>query len=158
MSYKDLEPYRDVLLLNSDYNPISIIKWRRAVVLLLKERVKFISKRVVCLKNFIRIPYEKLLSVKPTKNLIKKFGNYTCAYCGSYKNLTVDHVLPLSRGGTHEFSNMVCACRSCNEEKGNRTPEEWGKLPYSKPYRPFSKLELIVKQSNVSEWKQYIYT
>jgi 5-methylcytosine-specific restriction endonuclease McrA len=158
MDYKKLEPYKDVLLLNADYNPISIIKWRRTVVLLLKGRVKFISKRVVCLTNFIRIPYEKLLSVKPTKNLVKKICNFQCVYCGSYKNLTIDHVIPQSRGGQHTFENLVCACANCNYEKGDRTPQQWGKLPYIKPYRPFSKLEIIVKQSNVEEWKKYIYT
>jgi 5-methylcytosine-specific restriction endonuclease McrA len=158
MDYNKLEPFKDVLLLNSDYNAISIIKWRRAVVLLLKNRVKFISKRVVCLRNYIKIPYEKLLSIKPTKNLVKKLGNYTCAYCGSYQNLTVDHLIPTSRGGEHSFQNMVCACRRCNEEKGDRTPQEWGKLPYLTPYKPFSKLEIMVKQSNIPEWKQYIYT
>ena len=158
MSYKDLEPYRDVLLLNSDYNPISIIKWRRAVVLLLKERVKFISKRVICLKNYVRIPFENLLSVRPTKNLVKKFGNYQCAYCGIYDNLTIDHVIPLSRGGLHTFDNLVPACRNCNEEKGNRTPEEWGKFPYRTNYKPKSKLEIILRKSNVDEWKEYVYT
>jgi 5-methylcytosine-specific restriction endonuclease McrA len=158
MNHKKLEPFNDVLLLNADYNAISIIKWRRAVVLLLKNKVKFISKRVVCLRNYIKIPYKKLLSLKPTKNLVKKLGNYACAYCGSYLDLTVDHLIPTSRGGEHSFENMVCACRSCNEKKGDRTPLEWGRLPYLPAYKPFSKLEIIVRQSNVSEWKQYIYT
>lgn len=101
MDFKKLTPFKDVLLLNSDFNPISIIKWKRAVVLLLKEKVKFISSRVVRLVSYVRIPYEKLLSVRPSKNLIKKIGNYTCAYCGSIQNLTVDHMIPLSRGDSH---------------------------------------------------------
>jgi 5-methylcytosine-specific restriction endonuclease McrA len=158
MDFKKLTPYKDILLLNSDYNPISIIKWRRAVVLLLKEKVKFISSRVVRLVSYVRIPYRKLLSVRPSKNLIKKIGNYTCAYCGSIHNLTVDHMIPLSRGGTHTFDNLVCACRKCNEEKGNRTPQEWGRLPYKLEYKPTSKLEIILKKSNVSEWVPYVYT
>lgn len=157
MNYKDLIPYKDVLLLNSDYNAISIIKWKRAVVLLIKNRVKMISKRVVCLLNYVKIPYQKLLSVKPTKNLVKRLGNYACAYCGSFQNLTIDHMIPLSRGGEHTFKNLVCACRKCNEEKGPRTPQEWGKLPYIPQYKPSSKLEMIVKKSNVDEWQAYIY-
>jgi 5-methylcytosine-specific restriction endonuclease McrA len=158
MDHKKLEPFKDVLLLNADYNPISIIKWRRAVVLLLKKRVKFISKRVICLANYIKIPYQKLLSVRPTKNLIKKLCNYQCSYCGSFKDLTIDHIIPLSRGGEHSFENTTCCCRKCNEEKGNRTPEEWGRTLYVKPYKPFSRLEIILKRSNVLEWKQYLYT
>lgn len=157
MNYKDLIPYKDVLLLNSDYNAISIIKWKRAVVLLIKNRVKIISKRVVCLLNYVKIPYQKLLSVKPTKNLVKRLGNYACAYCGSFQNLTIDHMIPLSRGGEHTFKNLVCACRKCNEEKGSLTPQEWGKLPYIPQYKPSSKLEMIVKKSNVDEWQAYIY-
>jgi 5-methylcytosine-specific restriction endonuclease McrA len=158
MDYRNLEPFKDVLLLNSDYNPISIIKWRRAVVLLLKKRVKFISKRVICLVNYIKIPYQKLLSTRPTKNLIKKICNYQCSYCGSIKDLTIDHIIPLSRGGTHSFSNLTCACRTCNEQKGDRTPEEWGRPLYVRPYKPFSRLEIILKKSNVDEWKSYLYT
>jgi 5-methylcytosine-specific restriction endonuclease McrA len=157
MDYLKLEPRKDVLLLNADYNAISIIKWKKAVILLLKNKVKLISQRVVCLRNYIKIPYQRLISFRPTKNMIKKMGNYTCAYCGSIKDLTIDHVIPLSRGGEHVFDNLVCACKTCNGRKGNKTPEEWGKLPYRTPYKPTSKLEVIIKQSRVNEWKQYIY-
>jgi len=158
MDYKDLISYKEVLLLNSDYNPISVVSWRRAIVLIIKNKVKLISQRVIRLINYIKIPVYKLLSVKPTKNLVKKLGNYTCAYCGSFKDLTIDHILPISRGGQHTFSNLCCCCRKCNEEKGNRTPQEWGKIPYKPNYNPKSKLEIILKKSNVDEWKQYIYT
>lgn len=153
-----LIPYKEVLLLNADLNPISIVKWRRAVVLLMKNKVRMISQRVICLMNYIKIPIYKLLSLKPTKNLVKKFGNYICAYCGSTRDLTIDHMIPRSRGGEHTFKNLCCCCRKCNEEKGDRTPEEWGRIPYKPPYNPQSKLELIVKKSKVQEWRSYIYT
>ena len=156
--YQELIPHKEVLLLNADMNAISIVSWRRAVVLLIKNKVKLISQRVICLINYIKIPVYKMLSVRPTKNLVKKLGNYHCAYCGSIKDLTIDHMLPQSRGGKHTYDNLVCCCRQCNEEKGNRTPEEWGRLPYREPYRPFSKLEIIVKKSKVEEWKKYIYS
>lgn len=158
MDHKNLEPYQDILLLNADYNPISIIKWRRAVVLILKNRVKFISKRVVRLLTYIKIPHHRLLSVRPTKNLVKKLCNQQCSYCGSIKELTIDHVIPLSRGGQHTFENLTCACLKCNAEKGNRTPEEWGRTLYIKSYKPFSKLEIILKTSKVDEWFDYVYT
>jgi 5-methylcytosine-specific restriction endonuclease McrA len=158
MDYRKLEPFKDILLLNADYNPISIIKWKRAVVLLFKNRVKFISKRVVRLLSYIKIPHHRLLSVRPTKNLIKKYCNYQCSYCGSIKDLTIDHIIPLSRGGSHSFDNLTCACLKCNAEKGNRTPEEWGTPLYTRPYKPFSKLEVILKTSNVDEWLDYVYT
>lgn len=153
----ELIPHKEVLLINADLNPISIVKWRRAVVLLLKKKVRLVSQRVICLVNYVKIPIYKLLSFRPTKNLVKKFGNYQCAYCGSLKDLTIDHMIPISRGGQHTFSNLCCCCRTCNEEKGNRTPEEWGKIPYKPPFNPKSKLEIIIKKSNVLEWSNYVY-
>lgn len=48
-----------------------------------------------------------------------------CAYCGSTHDLSRDHVVPKSRGGSLDPSNIVIACRNCNSAKGNRTPEEW---------------------------------
>jgi len=50
---------------------------------------------------------------------------YQCVYCKAIENLTLDHVIPQSRGGSHESDNLVCACASCNSRKRNRTPEEW---------------------------------
>lgn len=53
--------------------------------------------------------------------------NYTCVYCGKKSEyLEVDHVLPRSRGGLDTLDNLVCACRSCNRSKSDKTPEEWG--------------------------------
>lgn len=50
---------------------------------------------------------------------------YACVYCGSPLNLTLDHIIPQSRGGSHEPVNLCTCCRSCNSSKGARTPEEW---------------------------------
>lgn len=50
---------------------------------------------------------------------------YKCVYCGSFSDLTIDHVTPVSRGGTNSLSNLATACRSCNSSKNDKTPEEW---------------------------------
>lgn len=50
---------------------------------------------------------------------------HACVYCGSPMNLTLDHVIPQSRGGSHDAENLVTACRSCNSSKGAKTPAEW---------------------------------
>lgn len=50
---------------------------------------------------------------------------FCCVYCGTTENLTIDHQLPLSRGGTNNLENLVACCQSCNSSKGDRTPEEW---------------------------------
>ena len=52
--------------------------------------------------------------------------NYTCRYCGSKENLTLDHVIPQSKGGEDSIDNLVTACKSCNSRKKDRTPEEAG--------------------------------
>lgn len=65
------------------------------------------------------------VSAKEWRALVEKFQN-ACAYCGtSDVALTMDHVIPLSRGGRHSVSNIVPACLRCNSSKGSRTPEEW---------------------------------
>ncbi|HEY8415284.1 MAG TPA: RNA-guided endonuclease IscB, partial [Thermaerobacter sp.] len=61
-----------------------------------------------------------------------------CAYCGGPGPLTIDHVVPRSRGGTNAWENLLPACRACNQAKGNRTPEEWGVRPRVKP-KPLDK-------------------
>lgn len=69
-------------------------------------------------------------SQKDTSYLVHKESvfsrdGYACVYCGSPLNLSLDHVIPQSRGGEHSPSNLVTACRSCNSSKGAKTPEEW---------------------------------
>jgi hypothetical protein len=68
---------------------------------------------------------------------VLKRDKYTCVYCRSTEDLTVDHVIPQSRGGTHDASNLVACCNGCNSEKGARTPEEW--LGYSLEKRIFQR-------------------
>lgn len=50
---------------------------------------------------------------------------YKCVYCGYFADLTIDHIVPVSRGGTNSVSNLATACRSCNSSKNDKTPEEW---------------------------------
>lgn len=59
------------------------------------------------------------------KEVFERDG-YACVYCGSQLSLSLDHVIPQSRGGAHTLDNLVTACRRCNSSKGARTPEEWG--------------------------------
>ncbi len=65
-------------------------------------------------------------SWRSVRNFILKRDNYTCQYCGDKDGpFEADHIMPKSRGGTDEERNLVCACRSCNRSKKDRTPEEW---------------------------------
>jgi hypothetical protein len=56
---------------------------------------------------------------------IKEEWNYECAYCGSEKNLTLDHIIPRSKGGSDKITNIVCACKECNHDKGQEFWSEW---------------------------------
>lgn len=128
-----------VLVLNASFEPINVCSLRRAVVLILKgsARVEESSNRllhspsrtlrapsVIRLVEYIHIPYErKSLS---RKNILLRDHNM-CQYCGRTsvpQDLTLDHVVPRSRGGTSGWENLVACCRSCNNRKGDRTPDE----------------------------------
>ena len=56
---------------------------------------------------------------------IKEKWNYECAYCGSEKNLTLDHITPRSKGGSEKVTNILCACHSCNQSKGHKMWSDW---------------------------------
>ena len=61
------------------------------------------------------------------KQDIKEYWNHECAYCGSNENLTIDHIVPQSKGGPDISKNIVCSCESCNHSKGHNSWEEWYK-------------------------------
>jgi 5-methylcytosine-specific restriction endonuclease McrA len=130
-----------VLVLNSTYEPINVTTARRAIVLILKgtARPEEVTSRIVRsahvaipipsvirLLEYVHVPFErKELS---RKNVLLRDG-YTCQYCGRRfpsSELTVDHVIPRSKGGRTSWDNVVAGCRRCNVRKGNRTPEEAG--------------------------------
>jgi 5-methylcytosine-specific restriction endonuclease McrA len=115
-----------ILLLNSTYEPLHMMNWKRATVLVLKNKAHVVSKRTIRLKNYVKIPTVKTLAGKPTRSLILKRDDHTCQYC-EYKGqkLTLDHVIPKSRGGGDSWQNLVTSCLECNNCKDNRTPEEW---------------------------------
>ena len=157
MDYQKIKINHNILVLNADYNPINICDGRRAIVLLLKQKAQFISNKVIRLLEYIRLPYQKLMEDRPTRNLIMKRHNYTCCYCGAKENLTLDHILPSSRGGQDTWENLATSCGSCNVKKGNKTPEE-SNIPLLKTSkRPYNKLHLTINTSNVSDWKSFIY-
>src|SRR5262245_26852129 len=138
----------DVLLLNASYEPLAVITRRRAVSLILKERVEAASAElvklqgatgtlaipsVIRLRRYINVPRRGMCW---SKRAVLQRDKYTCAYCGirpgdqqrgktlTPHSFTVDHIIPRSRGGRNTWGNTVCACPVCNQKKGNRTPHE----------------------------------
>lgn len=92
--------------------------------------------RVILLKNYDRLPRREVKFSR--HNIYLRDGN-RCQYCGgryASSELSLDHVLPLSRGGVSSWENVVCACLTCNVKKGNRTPAEAGIRLIAPPERP----------------------
>jgi 5-methylcytosine-specific restriction endonuclease McrA len=163
----------NVLVLNATYEPLNVVSVKRAVVLLLKEKAELVEAAeaklrsenyslpvplVIRLMYFVRIP--RRISLPVTRRGVLSRDHYTCQYCGAMpprKDLTLDHVLPRSRGGKTTWENVVAACKKCNGRKGSRTPEEAHmKLP-ALPKRP--RYLAIAALSNVEAkqaWGKYI--
>lgn len=126
-----------VLVLNQNYLPMHICSARRAVVLMLLGKAEMVENgvggvhtidtvfplpSVVRLLYLIRLPR---LQRKLTRYEVFNRDRFTCQYCGQEtRELTLDHVLPRSRGGVHSWDNVVSACIPCNHRKGEKTPAE----------------------------------
>jgi 5-methylcytosine-specific restriction endonuclease McrA len=162
-----------VLVLNASYEPISVVSVRRAVILLLKEKAELIEAAeaelrsenvtmrlplVIRLFYYVRIPYRVSLPI--TRRTVLARDHYTCQYCGrqpSRRDLTVDHILPRSRGGTTSWENVVTACQRCNARKGNHTPDEVNMHPLLPPSRPrYIALAMIESSEARRAWDKYI--
>ena len=157
MDYLKIESGSQVLLLNADYQPLNICSYRKAVILSLKNKVQVLSKRVIRLINYIRIPFSRLMSTAPTRNLIMKRDGYICSYCGAKEQLTIDHILPTSKGGQNTWENMTTCCLKCNSKKGDKLLKETNMILHNPPTIPFSKITLTIKQSRNPEWTEYNY-
>lgn len=144
--------FSGALILNSGYEPLQIVNWQRAIVLWLQARVEvleFHEEFVHSVSASFPIPSVIRLKtyIKPMKSSQVRFSRqnvflrdkHTCQYCGkksAEKFLTIDHVIPLSRGGRHDWINVVTACAKCNNKKGSQTPDEAHMPLSSKPHKP----------------------
>ena len=163
-------PMGKVLVLNASYEPLNITSWRRAIVLLIKEKAEQIEHgslfiypnmplpTVIRLRHYVHVPYKDIPLTR--RNILHRDG-HSCQYCGySGDELTLDHVIPRSRGGGDAWENIVTACVRCNVRKGNRTPREAGMPLESKPSKPHSSLYFEVRKQIRSgrhvEWKKYV--
>ncbi|MDD1416721.1 HNH endonuclease [Dolichospermum sp. ST_con] len=161
---------RKVLVLNASFEPLNITSWRRATVLLIKgkaERLEYNGKfiysdfplpTVIRLRHYVRVPYMEIPFTR--RNILHRDSN-TCQYCGSTGDgLTLDHVMPRSRGGGDTWENIVTACVRCNIKKGCRTPQE-ARMPLRHlPRQPYSSLYFEVtkhlKSGLHQEWQKYV--
>ena len=108
------------------------------------------------LKFFV---YIKRNELAPTKHNIFRRDANTCQYCGSKKDLTIDHVVPVSKGGKNTWTNMVTACHKCNNKKGDKSLEDIGFTLKSTPRKPgfFNIFHDYYKENSLESWKDYIF-
>jgi 5-methylcytosine-specific restriction endonuclease McrA len=157
MDYLQIEPNQTILVLNASYEPINFTNWRRAIVLLIKNKAQALGKRVIRLVNYIKLPYAKLAQNKPSRTMIYKRDGHKCQYCGSTKELTIDHIIPRSRGGEDTWENLVVACMPCNSRKGDKLLEDTNLVLQTIPRKPINKMLFTLDRANVEEWKEYSY-
>lgn len=160
-----------VLVLNQDYRALTICSVERATVLVLLQKADLIEvlpeqfvrspslrlpwPSVVRLKGYAAVPFKRILLSR--KNVLRR-DRYHCQYCGSREDLTIDHILPKSRGGPDTWENLVTACVPCNNRKGNRTPDEAGMRLHRQPFRPSYVAFLRDFVGLVDDaWKPYLY-
>lgn len=159
-----------VLVLNQDYSPMAVCTVQRAFLLIYLEKAELLNSvkdhflrtvsrnypmpSVIRINHYITVPYK---GVVMTRQNIFKRDNYECQYCGVNRDLTLDHVMPRSRGGRSNWKNLVTACKRCNTRKGDFTPQEAEMKLMNVPYKP-SYLVFIRESSGFvqEEWRPYL--
>lgn len=150
-----IKPNSSVLVLNATYEPVNITSWKRAIVLLVKEKATVISEKVIRLIEYVRVPISKIMQAKPSRAMIYKRDGHKCQYCGATRKLTIDHVVPKSRGGQDTWQNLVVACSKCNTAKANKPLEQTGMKLTRKPFAPTNKVVFLISNTKDPEWQQY---
>ncbi len=112
---------------------------------------------VIVLKNYIRKDFMSYSCNR--KNVIWRDKNI-CQYCGNrfcFSDLTMDHVIPKSRGGNREWTNIVACCKRCNSKKGNRTPQEARMPLIKKPVVPKWNIKVLLRDRKIpNEWRDFL--
>ncbi|MFP4368343.1 MAG: HNH endonuclease [Candidatus Kapaibacterium sp.] len=161
-----------VLVLNQSYEPITVCSAKKAMILIFlmkaeivetyKDRfIRSVSQAfpfpsVIRLSAYIRVPFKQIELSR--KNILRR-DNFQCQYCGKKSSvLTIDHILPKSRGGGDTWENLITACVKCNNIKGSRTPGEAGMKLLSKPQRPHHIVFFKQFFGNVEDnWKPFLF-
>ena len=161
-----------VLVLNASYEPINVCTVRRAAVLILKNRAEVLEKGdwalhaesltlprpvVIRLLTYVRIPRDAHRR-KITRRAVFARDRWTCQYCGHERgNLTVDHVIPRSKGGNSTWENIVTCCAPCNRRKGDRLPRQANMVPARRPKAPNPTIFIHVATPTIpAAWEQYL--
>ena len=167
-----MKKYEKTLVVDSSYIARSIISTERAFVISYKGNADILAEypesfglvnpnltinkpSIIRVHTYVRLNFQK---VPLTRENIFKRDDYQCVYCDNHtkrKDLTLDHVVPQSKGGPNSWDNLVTACKRCNNEKADLTLVEYGKdIP--KPQRPHYLMLLKKVHFLPEEWKPYL--
>ncbi len=141
------------LVLNAAYEPIHLVSWEKAMCLVFTAKAEIVAEydhmvrsvsqifkmpSVVRLKRYVRT-FKRTMNARCTRRNVLMRDRFTCQYCAvvcTMNTITIDHVLPRSRGGKTVWDNVVAACHPCNRRKADRTPAEVGLKLMRLPKRP----------------------
>jgi 5-methylcytosine-specific restriction endonuclease McrA len=162
---------QSVLVLNATYEPLNVTSVWRALSLVLADKAEIVEAHpeqvirspsrclahplVIRLLRYVRVPRFGVRRI--TRRAVFARDEFRCQYCGDTSRLTVDHVVPRSRGGQSAWENMLTACAPCNLKKGDRLPHEVGMHPRSTPRMPPPRLFLTLAAPSIPDaWQSYL--
>jgi len=162
---------QQVLVLNASYEPLNVCTVRRAHVLLYKGKAEvieqldqplrsatgtFVWPHVIRLVHYVRVP--RAIQRKISRRALFARDGWRCVYCGTTNGrLTLDHVVPRSRGGDSVWENVVTSCGPCNLRKGNRSLEEASMTLHRAPRPPQPVLFIRLAAPKIPHgWKPYL--
>jgi len=167
----------ETLVLDSSFQPVDRVPWQRALTLYFKGKVEIVeayTDRVVravskvfqmpSVVRFLRGLRSRRKAIKFSRENVYARDNGSCQYCGSKvprAEFTYDHVVPRSKGGLTEWTNVVCSCIPCNQLKGGRTPQEAKMRLRSVPVKPkklpdLAHLAFVWKDGMPETWKNWL--
>ncbi len=165
---------RRVLLLNASEEVLAIISWQRAVTMLCSDKAHgpynyddaydiktpkgvFKLPTAIVLHSYVIVPFKK---VQPTRKNILRRDQYQCMYCGkelSLSTCTLDHIVPQSKRGTHDWKNLVASCKKCNSKKGDQTLDRAGMKLKGRPFVPTREFLIVnaIDKSMNGSWQRW---
>lgn len=161
---------QQVLVLNASYEPLNVCTVRRAHVLVFKGKAEviehlkhplrsatdvFVWPHVIRLLSYVRVP--RAIQRKISRRALFARDGWRCQYCGATGKLTLDHVVPRSRGGPSVWENVVTSCAPCNLRKGDRLLDEVQMRLSAPPRPPAPSLFVTLAASRIPErWQPYL--
>jgi 5-methylcytosine-specific restriction endonuclease McrA len=158
------------LVLNATFEPLCVVPCRRAVVLVLDEKAEVVHDTglalhsekltvpvpsIVRLRYFVKVPYRRRAALNRKAVFVR--DGHRCQYCGAAAE-SIDHVVPRSRGGGHEWENVVASCRPCNVRKRDRMLDETSMRLVRRPSAPREATWITVAVGRVPEhWQPYLH-